>query len=507
MLSLAELRRAADVLTRRFAGYRIERCVEPGGERLAIALYGRAPGSGEGEKRIFQLSCARELARISELDALPAAPRNPPAFVSYLRAHLSRARLRSARLIGGDRQLALRFEAREGELDLVLSVFGHRSNLYVVDTEGQIVAALRPPAETRPELSLGARYVGPSGAPPREGEDRFADAADDAFLAAIEQAYSGREAEQGSEVLARELRQILKRERKSAERRLDKLEQELAEADRATDLQRHGELLKGALGRIEPGAGEIVLRDYETGEDVVIPLDPKLSPKKNLDATFKRYQKMLRRLAKAGGQIDAAREWCAHLDTLDSQLADSSEAEGAPDPAALEALAEHPEIARLLARQRSAQPGGSRPAEAEERLPARFRDLPRRLHPRRYRSRDDLEIWVGRSDEGNDYLTTRLARGNDLFFHLDGAPGSHVILRTEGRSDPPSESLLDACELAVHFSKQKNAGRADVHVVPIKQVKKPKGAKRGLVWVTGGKSIHLRREEARLERLLASRIE
>jgi predicted ribosome quality control (RQC) complex YloA/Tae2 family protein len=67
--------------------------------------------------------------------------------------------------------------------------------------------------------------------------------------------------------------------------------------------------------------------------------------------------------------------------------------------------------------------------------------------------------------------------------------------------------VLDACELAVHFSKQKNAGRADVHVVPIKNVKKPKGAKRGLVYVTGGKSIHLRRDPARLERLQKARIE
>ena len=127
--------------------------------------------------------------------------------------------------------------------------------------------------------------------------------------------------------------------------------------------------------------------------------------------------------------------------------------------------------------------------------------------PRRYPTDGGLEIWVGRNDAGNDFLTTRLAAGNDLFFHLDGAPGSHVILCVEGSAEPPPESLLDACELAVHFSKQKNAGRADVHVVPIKQVKKPKGAKPGLVYVTGGRSLHLRREEARLERLLASRIE
>jgi predicted ribosome quality control (RQC) complex YloA/Tae2 family protein len=127
--------------------------------------------------------------------------------------------------------------------------------------------------------------------------------------------------------------------------------------------------------------------------------------------------------------------------------------------------------------------------------------------PRRYGTAGGLEVWVGRSDEGNDFLTTRLAAGNDLFFHLDGAPGSHVILRTEGRSDPPSEATLDACELAVHFSKARNATRADVHVVPIKNVKKPKGGKRGLVMVHGGKTIHLRRMRTRLQRILAARIE
>ena len=126
---------------------------------------------------------------------------------------------------------------------------------------------------------------------------------------------------------------------------------------------------------------------------------------------------------------------------------------------------------------------------------------------KRYRSTDGLEIWVGRSDEGNDYMTTRLARGNDLFFHLEGAPGSHVILRTEGRADPPAASVLEACELAVHHSRQKGATRADVHVSPVKNVRKPAGAKPGLVYVARGKTIHLRRDAKRLERVLAARIE
>jgi hypothetical protein len=200
------------------------------------------------------------------------------------------------------------------------------------------------------------------------------------------------------------------------------------------------------------------------------------------------------------------------LEALEGELREiGAEGDEAAEGERLRALLARDDVSKLLERSRREGGSGARRSGAESapppKPPAVFRNLPRKLHPRRYRSVDGLEIWVGRSDEANDLLSTRLARGRDLFFHLDGAPGSHVVLRTEGREDPPAESVLDACELAVHFSKQKKAGRADVHVVPIKNVKKPKGAKRGLVYVSGGKSVHLRREPERLERLLASRID
>jgi predicted ribosome quality control (RQC) complex YloA/Tae2 family protein len=168
-------------------------------------------------------------------------------------------------------------------------------------------------------------------------------------------------------------------------------------------------------------------------------------------------------------------------------------------------MCERADVARLLRKHARTAPAA--PAGREAKVKLGKREVPARLMPRRYRTAGDLEIWVGRSDEGNDHLSTRLAAGNDLFFHLDGAPGSHVILRTGGRADPPSEAVLDACELAVHFSKAKNATRADVHIVPIKNVKKPKGAKQGLVMVHGGKTLHLRRMQTRLARILAARID
>jgi len=497
MLSLVELERAAVALSETFVGGRVERWVEPERGRLAFSIYRR---DEEGKRKgTIGLDARPELAHIGLLERMPKAPSSMPAFSAYLRAHLSRARLESAELKGRDRQLALGFSAREGEYTLLLSIFGRRSNLYLLDAKGQLIQSLRPLSETRSELQVGAPYADPGNEVPGAGSDRFSESTGVGLLEAIAKCYAGRIEDRTADGDRRRLTAALKKERKSAARRAERIRAELSEAEETATLQRHGELLKANLGRIEPGAHSVTVEDFETAEPVVIPIDPKLSPKANLEAVFKRYQKLLRRLTKAGGQIDLAEDALRTITELEAEV------QGAES---LDEILTRQTVQRMLGRHTSKQSEAAQSTKGSKTsLPAVYRNMPRKMHPRRYRSVDGLEIWVGRSDEANDVLSTRLARGTDLFFHLDGAPGSHVVLRTEGRDDPPSESVIDACELAVHFSKQKKAGRADVHVVPIKNVKKPKGAKRGLVYVTGGKSVHLRREETRLTRLLADRIE
>ena len=437
---------------------------------------------------------------MSELSRAPHGVDPQPALAQYVRAHAVGGRIAGARLVDADRQLALRVRGTDGDCDLLLALFGRRSNLYVLDAAGALRAALRPLAETRSELSLGAPYRSPELPPPRRGEDRFAGVPDDALLAAIEAAYAERESESSRDSLARRIGQALRREAKGLDRKLERIDAELAESEADSKLERSGELLKSALASVRRGDLEARVRDFETGEEVRIALDPLLSPAENLDKLFRRYRKGVRALTRGGAQREAVRATRAAIAELEARLEAAGE-----DADALAALAAHPELVRLLGRHAPA------PAEKREREAREFRVgkmvVPMRLAPRRYRTESGLEVWVGRSDEANDLLSTRLARGNDLFFHLDGAPGSHVILRTEGRADPPSEAVLDACELAVHFSKQKRAGSAAVHVVPAKNVRKPKGAKPGLVHVHRGRTIHLRREPARLARLLEARIE
>lgn len=500
MLSLTELRRVAKILERDLPGQRVQAVVQPDRHSLVITCYGTREG-GEGRRSHLVLSAHPAAARVSMATRAPGGGGPPPAFAQYLRAHGVGGRIGGVRLLGEDRQLAIRIRTAERDLDLLLAIFGRRSNLYVLESDGRIAAALRPLAETRPELALGEEWRSPSSLPRGGDEDRFAALADEELLEAIECEYAETERESERDQLERRVSQALSREVRTVDRKLSKLGSELADAERAIGLERQGELLKSALSRISRGDREVAVRDWDSGDDVTIALDPLLTPAQNLERIFKRYRKALRALTKGGAQLAAVKDARDALTELEREHVEASES---ADPGALEAFAQRPELTRLLAKYAPA------PAKARERArewQVGGREVPARFVPRRYRTESGLEVWVGRSDAANDYLTTRLARGKDLFFHLDGAPGSHVILRTEGRDDPPSEALIDACELAVHFSQQKRASRADVHVVPIKNVRKPKGAKPGLVVVHGGRSIHLRRTPARLERLLASRID
>jgi predicted ribosome quality control (RQC) complex YloA/Tae2 family protein len=491
MLSLQELIRTAGILDSSLTGARIQKAVQPDEFRLALSFY------GAGVETVLLLNCRPGFARISRLAAVPKAPARPPAFVQYFRAHLGRAVLESVRAVEEDRRVSFRLRSGEGIHVLLLSILGRRSNIYLLDSEQTVLQAMRPLEETRRELVQGAKWFPPEGKLKSEGTDRWGECSGMEYLSAVEEFYSQLERDREIEDLSRRIEQALAREASFLARKAANLAEDLGKAAHAQEQRTRGELLKGALHLIRPGAEEVTVRDYESGGDVVIPLDPKLSPAENLESYFNRYQRKQRATEAIRKQLTILGKSQAEIESLQSELRfilrDA-------DLTALENLAGRPRLRKLLRSRRSSGTSGPK-------VTASKGGIPGRLMPRRFRTDQGFEIWVGRNDESNDVLTTRMARGKDLFFHLEGYPGSHVVLRTEGRRDVPSESILDACELAVHFSKLRSADRVDVHMAPIKNVKKPKGAKHGLVYVTGGKTIHLRRDPKRLENILASRIE
>ena len=189
-------------------------------------------------------------------------------------------------------------------------------------------------------------------------------------------------------------------------------------------------MLKTVLHTIKPGDDRVTATDYQTAETFEIPLDPQLSPVENLESYFARYQKDTRGAKVIQRQLEELNTIQSELDRIERRLQEALK-DALSNVKILEDIASQPGVRRLMARY-----GPKRKPRISAIKPSAKKEIPARLLPKRYRTEDGLEIWVGKNDEGNDYLSTRLARGNDLFFHLDGYPGSHVVLRTEAPASP-----------------------------------------------------------------------
>jgi len=494
MLSLRELRRAARILGQRLSGAVLRRIAQPEARKLVLTFE-----SSRGKSSVL-LTCDSDYARLCAAENPTESNDFSASFYEYVRAHLIGTILSNVEISDQNRQILLHLQSRSNYWVLLLSILGARSNIYLLDANRRLVHAMRRFEETRRELKLGEAWTNPDAAMTSEGIDRWENAPDELYLETIAEAYRQLEEKRKAQSLARRIENAIRKEKVFLERKLVNLREDLGKAEQAESYRQKGELLKSVLHNVKHGDDRVFATDYQTGKITEILLDPTLTPAANLETYFARYQKESRGVKMIRQQLEDLCESKNELEEIQQELEAALRSE-LPDIKILENISFQPRIRRLVARHTSRQK-----REAARAKPANKKEIPSRLQPKRYRTEEGMEIWVGRNDEGNDYLTTRLARGNDLFFHLEGYPGSHVVLRTEGRTDPPPRSLLDACELAVHFSKLKNTDRADVHVAPVKDVKKPKGAKPGLVYVRKGKTIHLKRDPRRLEAILASRL-
>lgn len=251
------------------------------------------------------------------------------------------------------------------------------------------------------------------------------------------------------------------------ERRIAALSSDLGDAGRADEYRHYGDLILANLDRIHAGTDEVVLTDSE-GKAVSLLLDPKRSPTANAGLYFKKYKKAKTGKAIMTARIEQAGEEASQLRSALSGL------EGAEDLGTLD------EIRSGLSKK------GYLPPEPKRRGAVRTGSAP---DPFRRLTYHGWEILVGRSAAGNDYLTTKVARDQDLWLHAEGMPGSHVVVRNPNKGDIPPPVIARAASLAAFYSKGRNAGKVPVAYTLARFVKKPKGAKPGLVTLAERKTI------------------
>ena len=108
------------------------------------------------------------------------------------------------------------------------------------------------------------------------------------------------------------------------------------------------------------------------------------------------------------------------------------------------------------------------------------KNLPIKVIPQKIMSKDGFEILIGHNNKQNDKLTLKLARHEDIWLHIKNFAGSHVVIKTEGKEVPDS-TIIEAAEYAAWFSKARSSPKAEVDYTFIRHVKKPSGAKPGMV--------------------------
>lgn len=423
-------------------------------------------------------------------------------FFRLVASELADATLRDVTQVSGDRIVALALRTPSGDSrTLVAELVGRHANLCLLGGSDKVLGVLvpAPPDKTDARLRVGQPYAPPPGRPAGAAEPALRDAfpapPDEAHLPRgvavdpaplswiVEVALGGQADEARHQDLARHLLERAERKLKNARALLVGLRKRREAAGEAERVQHDGEIVKANLGRFARGARALVAEDLYDPElkPRTIALDPKLSPQENLARIFERAKKLERSRDAVEGEIALAEARASDLEALIA----AARAPGA-DVAALEADA----IERELVEPAQSTVEGRKEAPAP------------RLPYKRYDAYSGAEIRVGRNARDNDDLTFHHARGNDVWLHTADTPGSHVVLVVEKGAEPHPEDLLDAAHLAVQFSPLAGATKARVHVARRKEVHKPRGAKPGLVTLSGGRILDLRMQPDRLQRLL-----
>ncbi len=487
-LSMAEIQSVVADLKPRLEGGHLERIDQPDGHRLVLRIR-------NGPARYWLLVCVHpRFSRLHLLTARPEEGRPAVGFCNVLRQHLTGGPVVSIRQAPGDRVVYIESGERDRlmqqhKVTLVAELVGVASNLVLVDENNRVLEALNRERSPRRTLAPGQPYVPltpPGSVPDAARVDRFAGAADPgdplALSRAIQTHYARLETEDALATARSNLVGEFEAELRRRRRRLRNVERALKHSEQAEAIRRRGELLKIALPQVKRGQRQVEVQDFFDPDApmVTIELDPRVPPEENLQRIFERYKK-----ARDGRETLAARLEQTQRDvTALSKLL--AEAEAAATVEALSDLRDRAKRERLLLPPPSARPAGAKAAAG----------------PRSFVSADGLEILVARSARQNTALTFSIARGNDCWLHVLGWPGPHVVVRRPRDAEVPQETLLDAAHLAVHFSKIRGADYGEVVYTQRKNVSRLKGAPEGTVSYSSARTLRVRMEPERIERLL-----
>lgn len=277
----------------------------------------------------------------------------------------------------------------------------------------------------------------------------------------LENYYMTRDKLDRSKHKASDLRKSVSIKLDRALNKLAKQKEELLEAEKRETFKIFGDLLTANLHKIAKKQSEITLENYYTEEleKVSITLDPRLSPIQNAQKYYKKYNKLKNAYDLVSQQIVNTQEEIDYLENVLMSLENCTE------------LREIEEIREELVSEgyvKRSSIKGKRKEKVDSSVPHHFI------------SSDGYDIFIGKNNKQNDYLTLKLANKDDIWMHTKNIPGSHVIIKKKDNL-VPQNTIVEAAKLAAYHSKAKLSSNVPVDYTERKNVKKPSGSKPGMV--------------------------
>lgn len=536
-------------------GSRIEKIHQPSREELVLSLRSR-----EGAKKLL-LSCRADSARIHFTEYAPENPAKPPMLCMLLRKHLTGAKITAVSQDGLERIIRIDIDAFNELGDLVkfslaVEIMGRYSNIILLNEQGKIIDALKRVDESKSHIRCilpGEDYVLPPGQnklniladdinciKDRLSESRkspanaFQDTVlgvspiicreyengisvekikeyaenpkpvivihntpmDFAFMPITQYGslVETKEFETFSQLLdffyyekvradrirqrSGELFKTLQNLQERAVRKAVNREKELEDCKDKDKYRVFGDLLSTNQYALKKGAPYYDVENYyDNGNTIRIPADVTLSPSQNAQKYYKEYRKKQIAETKLTDFIKEAKEEAEYLETVIDAL---SRAETDSEITAIrDELAETGYLKR-------------RNIKGQKNI--------KTVKPMEYESEDGFKIFVGRNNVMNDKLTLKTSKNYDLWFHTKDVAGSHVVVANDGR-DFTDKVIREAAMLAAYNSKAKNSSNVPVDYTIIKNVKKPAGAKPGMVIYVDYKTEFVTPNMQELERI------
>ena len=285
---------------------------------------------------------------------------------------------------------------------------------------------------------------------------------------AIEYYYSHRASSNRIKQKGNDLLKAVEQKLKKLYLKKQRLSEDLLKAENSEDLRLYGELLTANLHKCKTGDSSVTVDNYYDGTTVTIPLDIKYSPSKNAQMYFKKYGKSKTAIKEKALQIEENNKDIQYLESVLSYIENAESAD------TIEALRTELTAEGYLKRRKN------NPVQKKQ-----------KASPIEYISSKGFRILVGRNNTENDTLTLKIAGKTDLWLHTKDIPGSHVIVFTEGK-EADEKTIFEAAAIAAYHSKARNSEQVPVDYVPVKYVKKPSGAKPGMVIFTNNRTVYVK---------------